>query len=129
LGDLVGHGAEISEDIEQADVIMVNTCGFIDAAKQESIDAMIHAGALKRTAGVKAVVAVGCLIERYRQELEEEIPEVDLLLGFGDLHKLVPALAARGLIDDPLVEHPGVRQYFVQFHSCAVSTDRNRCSA
>ncbi len=112
LGDLVGHGAVISEDIEQADVIMVNTCGFIDAAKQESIDAMIHAGALKRTAGVKAVVAVGCLIERYRQELEEEIPEVDLLLGFGDLHKLVPALAARGLIDDPLVEHPGVRQYF-----------------
>lgn len=112
LGDLVGHGATISADVERADVIVINTCGFIDAAKQESIDAMLRAGALKRSAGVSAVVAVGCLIERYRKELEEEIPEVDLFLGFGDLHKLIPALADRGLIEDPLVEHPGVRQYF-----------------
>lgn len=114
LGDLVGHGAIICDDVERADVILINTCGFIDAAKQESIDAMIRAGALKRSAGVSAVIAVGCLIERYRKELAEEIPEVDLFLGFSDLHKLVPALAERGLMKDPLVEHPGVRQYFGQ---------------
>jgi ribosomal protein S12 methylthiotransferase len=60
---------------------------------------------------VKAVVAVGCLIERYRAELEREIPEVDLFLGFHDLHRLVPALAERGLLDDPVARHPGVRQY------------------
>jgi ribosomal protein S12 methylthiotransferase len=111
VGDLVGHGATVVQQIESADVVLVNTCGFIDAAKQESIEAMLAAGRLKRTGNVKAVVAVGCLIERYRTELQREIPEVDLLFGFGDLHKLVPALAEKGLIDDPASGHPGVRCY------------------
>lgn len=110
VGELVGHGAVITADLPAADVILVNTCGFIDAAKQESIDAMLGAARLKQEAAVKAVVAVGCLIERYKAELEQEIPEVDLFLGFSDLHKLVPALAERGLIDDPVGRHPGVRQ-------------------
>jgi ribosomal protein S12 methylthiotransferase len=59
---------------------------------------------------VKAVVAVGCLVQRYRQELQAEMPEVDLFLGFSDLHHLVPALAERGLLEDPVAAHPGVRQ-------------------
>jgi len=92
-------------------VILINTCGFIDAAKQESIDAMLEAAKLKTTAAVKAVVAVGCLVQRYKQELQTEIPEVDLFLGFSDLHHLVPELAQRGLIADPIAEHPGVRQF------------------
>jgi len=111
VGELVGHGAVVTPDLPQADVILVNTCGFIDAAKQESIDAMLGAARLKRTAAVKAVVAVGCLVQRYRQDLQKEIPEVDLFLGFSDLHHLVPELAARGLIDDPVASHPGVRQF------------------
>src|SRR5207237_216582 len=82
--------------------ILVNTCGFIDAAKQESIDAMLSAASLKAQGDVKAVVAVGCLVQRYKEELQREIPEVDLFLGFSDLHHLVPALAQRGLIADPL---------------------------
>ena len=110
VGQLVGHGAVVTPDLPQADVILVNTCGFIDAAKRESIDAMLGAARLKTDGGVKAVVAVGCLIERYKKELETEIPEVDLFFGFSDLHKLVPALAERGLIDDPIARHPGVRQ-------------------
>src|SRR5207249_3644306 len=92
-------------------VILVNTCGFIDAAKQESIDAMLSAASLKAQGNVRAVVAVGCLVQRYKQELQREIPEVDLFLGFSDLHHLVPALAERGLIEDPLASHPGVRQF------------------
>src|SRR5207245_3285104 len=88
-----------------------NTCGFIDAAKQESIDAILAAARLKDTGEVKAVVAVGCLVQRYHQELRQEIPEVDLFLGFSDLHQLVPALAERGLIPDPVAAHPGVRQF------------------
>jgi ribosomal protein S12 methylthiotransferase len=72
---------------------------------------MLEAAKLKTTDGVKAVVAVGCLIERYKKDLEKEIPEVDLFLGFSDLHRLVPALAERGLLDDPVASHPGVRQF------------------
>jgi len=110
VGELVGHGAVLTPDLPRADVILVNTCGFIDAAKQESIDALLSAAKLKQTAAVKAVVAVGCLVQRYQQELQQEIPEVDLFLGFSDLHHLVPALAERGLIEDPVARHPGVRQ-------------------
>ncbi|OLD86100.1 MAG: 30S ribosomal protein S12 methylthiotransferase RimO [Gemmatimonadetes bacterium] len=111
VGELVGHGAVVTPDLQAADVILVNTCGFIDAAKQESIDAMLEAAKLKTTAAVKAVVAVGCLVQRYKHELQTEIPEVDLFLGFSELHHLVPELAQRGLIADPVAAHPGVRQF------------------
>lgn len=111
VGELVGHGAHVVRELETADVVLVNTCGFIDAAKRESIEAMLDAAALKRTGRVKAVVAVGCLVQRYQEELRRELPEVDLFLGFGELHKLAPELAARGLIADPIAAHPGVRTY------------------
>ena len=111
VGELVGHGARVTRDLPGADVILVNTCGFIDAAKRESIEALLEAAALKREGAVKAVVAVGCLVERHAAELRREIPEIDLFLGFGELHKLAPALAARGLIADPIAGHPGVRAY------------------
>ncbi len=111
VGELVGHGAVVTPDLPHADVILINTCGFIDAAKRESIDAILSAARLKAHGDVKAVVAVGCLVQRYKQELQQEIPEVDLFLGFSDLHHLVPALAERGLIDDPVARHPGVRQF------------------
>ena len=110
VGELVGHGAVVTTELPTADVILINTCGFIDAAKQESIDAMLSAAKLKEE-GVKAVVAVGCLVQRYKQELTTEIPEVDLMLGFSELHHLVPELAKRGLIADPVAAHPGVRQF------------------
>jgi ribosomal protein S12 methylthiotransferase len=111
VGDLVGHGAVVTADLSHADVILINTCGFIDAAKQESIDAILGAAKLKQEGDVKAVVAVGCLVQRYKKELQDEIPEVDLFLGFSDLHHLVPELAQRGLIADPVAAHPGVRQF------------------
>jgi ribosomal protein S12 methylthiotransferase len=111
VGELVGHGAAVVRDPATADVVLVNTCGFIDAAKRESIEAILEATRLKSAGSVKAVVAVGCLIERYRDQLQREIPEVDLFLGFGDLPRLVPELAARGLIGDPVVQHPGTRHF------------------
>ena len=112
VGELVGHGAVVTPVLPEADVILVNTCGFIDAAKQESIDAILAAAKLKESGGgVKAVVAVGCLVQRYKQELTKEIPEVDLFLGFSELHHLIPELAQRGLIADPVAGHPGVRQF------------------
>ena len=111
IGDVVGHGARLVADPESADVVLVNTCGFIDAAKQESIETMLQVASLKESAGVRAVVAVGCLVERHKQDLESAMPEIDLLLGFSDLNRLVPELASMGLIKDPVAAHPGVRQY------------------
>ncbi len=112
LAQLVAHGATPTDDASEAEVILVNTCGFIDAAKQESIDALVQAGQLKIDGACQAVVAVGCMVQRHKQELVDALPEVDLFLGASDVDRLVPELAARGVIaPDPIAEHPGVRQY------------------
>ncbi len=111
LAALVGQGAERVADLAEAEVILVNTCGFIDAAKEESIETLLEAGRLKREGRCRSVVAVGCMVERYRDELAPALPEVDLLLGLRDLDRLVPELVARGLLPAGSVEgaHPGER--------------------
>lgn len=111
LAELVAHGAEPTGDLADADVIIVNTCGFIDAAKQESIDAIVQAGRYKSEGSCQAVIAVGCLVQRHKDELAEALPEVDVFLGAAETDRLVPELAERGLLGDPLAEHPGVRVY------------------
>lgn len=111
LAELVDRGAEAAGQVEDADVILVNTCGFIDAAKKESIDAIVEAGRLKQTGRAQAVVAVGCMVERHRDELAAALPEVDLFLGASQMDRLVPELIARGLIHDAPVAHPGVRLF------------------
>jgi ribosomal protein S12 methylthiotransferase len=111
LARLVGRGAEHVSDLGAAEVIVVNTCGFIDAAKKESIDALIQAGRLKEDGSCQAVVAVGCMVERHKQELLEHLPEVDLFLGSSEMDRLVPELERRGVLGDPSVAHPGVRVY------------------
>ena len=108
---LVGHGAQIAPALGDADVILVNTCGFIDAAKRESIEAMVEAGRYKKAGRCRAVVAVGCLIARYGDELRAELPEVDYFFGFKDLPELVPRLMSAGLLQDAAATHPGVRHY------------------
>jgi ribosomal protein S12 methylthiotransferase len=111
LAELVAHGAESTTDLDQAEVIIVNTCGFIDAAKRESIDAIVEAGRYKSEGVCQAVVAVGCLVQRHKDELAEALPEVDLFLGAADADRLIPELTERGLIGDALADHPGVRLY------------------
>jgi ribosomal protein S12 methylthiotransferase len=109
MATLVGHGARVSSDPEGADVVIVNTCGFIRAAKEESIETILDACRMKEEGEVRAVVAVGCMVERYRNELAAEIPEVDLFLGLTGLSGLVPELRARGLLPEravPLMEQP-----------------------
>jgi ribosomal protein S12 methylthiotransferase len=109
--DLVAHGADSVEDPAEADVIIVNTCGFIDAAKKESLDTILEAARLKDDGGVQVVMAVGCMVERHKAELEAALPEVDLFLGTSEADRLVPELVARGLLGGSLVEHPGVRVF------------------
>jgi ribosomal protein S12 methylthiotransferase len=111
LAELADRGAEPTERAEDADVILVNTCGFIDAAKKESIDAIVEAGRLKEQGRAQAVVAVGCMVERHRAELEQALPEVDLFLGASEMDRLVPELVERGFIEDAPVPHPGVRLF------------------
>ena len=111
LADLIAHGAQSVTDMRDADVVVINTCGFIDAAKQESIDAILDAARLKQTGHCQAVVAIGCMIERHKGELLEALPEVDLFLGTSETDQLVPELVARGLIGGSIIEHPGVRVF------------------
>jgi ribosomal protein S12 methylthiotransferase len=108
---LVGHGAEVAPALGDADVILVNTCGFIDAAKRESVEALVEAARYKVDGRCRAVVAVGCLIARYGDTLKTELPEVDYCFGFKDLPALVPRLVADGLLGDPVAQHPGMRHY------------------
>ncbi len=112
LAQLSDYSAEYTADLAEAEVIIVNTCGFIDAAKKESIDAMIEASRFKTKGRCQAVVAVGCMIERHKTELADVIPEVDLFLGSSEMQRLVPELVERGLLGEMSEElHPGVRLY------------------
>ena len=101
MAALVGHGAQVSSEVEGADVVIVNTCGFIQSAKEQSIETILEACQLKQQGDLKAVVAVGCMVQRYGAELRQEIPEVDLFMGLTELQGLVPELRQRGILPDP----------------------------
>ena len=112
LAQLSDYSAEYTSELADAEVIIVNTCGFIDAAKKESIDAMVEAARFKTEGRCQAVVAVGCMIERHKRELLDALPEVDLFLGSSEMQRLVPELTERGLLGEAVEElHPGVRLY------------------
>ncbi|MFE2579883.1 30S ribosomal protein S12 methylthiotransferase RimO [Streptomyces sp. NPDC059378] len=83
-GRLEADGWDLVEDAANADVAVVNTCGFVDAAKKDSVDALLEANDLKGRGRTQAVVAVGCMAERYGKELAEALPEADGVLGFDD---------------------------------------------
>jgi ribosomal protein S12 methylthiotransferase len=106
---LAGRGVEMTTDLGEAGIIVINTCGFIDAAKKESIDAIVEAGRYKDDGVCQAVVAVGCMVQRHKSELAEALPEVDLFLGSSEIDRLLPELEERGLLDEPIEIHPGER--------------------
>lgn len=112
LAELSEHSAEFTPDLAAAELIIVNTCGFIDAAKKESIDAIIEAARFKNTGRCQAVIAVGCMIERHKAELADALPEVDLFLGSSEMQRLIPELSNRGLLAASSEDlHPGTRIY------------------
>ena len=90
-GRLAADGFRLVSDAADADTVVVNTCGFVEAAKKDSVDALLEASDLKQDGRARAVVAVGCLAERYGAELAESLPEADAVLGFDDY----PDIAAR----------------------------------
>jgi len=88
LGMAEKDGHEITSDASQADVLVVNTCAFIDRAKQESIDTILEMAELKKQVAGRKLVVTGCMAERYRDELKKEIPEIDAIYGTGEVEGL-----------------------------------------
>lgn len=94
LGHAVEEGLQVVQNAEDADVVVVNTCGFIETAKQESIDTILAVARLKQEGNLKGVIAVGCLAQRYGEELGKSIPELDAVFGLSD-YSGVPAVVRK----------------------------------
>ena len=89
MGELVARGHELTPYPEQAEVLVVNTCSFIDPAKQESIDTILEMAEYKKTGNAKKLIVAGCLVERYRGDIRKEMPEVDAIVGTNELSRIV----------------------------------------
>src|SRR5688572_21383021 len=94
LGLAQEQGHQLTRDAADADVLVVNTCAFIDKAKQESIDAILEMAEHKKSGACRQLIVTGCMAERYRDELKAEIPEIDVVLGTGEVPDIVNALAS-----------------------------------
>ncbi|MBQ8474825.1 MAG: 30S ribosomal protein S12 methylthiotransferase RimO [Clostridia bacterium] len=92
LHTLLTAGYEITAEETEADVVVINTCGFIESAKKESIDNILDIAWLKENGSLKGIVVTGCLSERYREQLMEEMPEIDAIIGVGALDKITEAV-------------------------------------
>ena len=96
LGMLARQGYELTPQAEQAEVIIVNTCAFIEPAKRESIDTILEMAEYKKSGAARKLVVAGCLVERYRQEILKEIPEVDFVIGTNELERVLEACGEDG---------------------------------
>jgi ribosomal protein S12 methylthiotransferase len=96
MGMLAASGAQITPRAEDADVIVVNTCSFIDTAKQESVNAILEMAGHKTRGKAQRLVVAGCMVERYRNEIQKNIPEVDAVVGTGELEKILNAAGIAG---------------------------------
>ena len=96
MGLMARHGYEITADAADADVLVVNTCGFIDSARQESIDTILEMARFKETGRLERLVVAGCLVERYREELQREIPEIDACIGVNQLRDILGVIEPNG---------------------------------
>ena len=103
MGMLAQAGAELTPSAEDADVIVVNTCSFIGSAQQESIDTILEMAHHKTGGKAKRLVVAGCLVERFHDEIRKNIPEVDAVVGTGELEKI---LAAAGVVEAPRAPSP-----------------------
>src|SRR5215467_5969062 len=98
MGLLSRAGAELTRRAEDADVIVVNTCSFIESAQQESVNTILEMAAHKTGGNAKKLVVAGCLVERFRDQIRKDIPEVDAVVGTGELENI---LAATGVAAKP----------------------------
>jgi ribosomal protein S12 methylthiotransferase len=124
MGQLKGNKMDVvheANDIREDDIIVINTCGFIDNAKQESIDTILEYSALKEEGKLGKVIVTGCLSERYKPELAEEIPNVDAYFGTNDLQNLLSSVGAdykHELLGERLLTTPSHFSYFKIAEGC-----------
>jgi len=120
LGHLQRAGVQITADGAAADVVVVNTCGFIDDAKRESIEAILEVAAGKRKGSVRRLVVAGCMAQAYARELASEIPEIDVFVGLDELERVVEA--ARGELAGHLPDQRGALRLYDHQHPRLLST-------
>lgn len=118
LASLQQDGMQIVDDISQADVAVINTCGFIEAAKQEAIETILETAQLKEHGQLKALIVTGCLVQRYHDEFVQEMPEVDAVLGTGSYTDIVEAV--HSVLDD----ENSVYESFAPIDCAALENDR-----
>src|SRR5690554_462303 len=124
MGQLKGNKMEVvheSDDVQEDDIVIINTCGFIDNAKQESIDTILQYSALKDQGKIGKVIVTGCLSERYKPELTAEIPNVDAYFGTNDLQPLLTTVGADykyELLGERLLTTPSHFAYFKIAEGC-----------
>src|SRR5947207_5829389 len=99
MGELVARGHELTPHPDQADVLVVNTCSFIDPAKRESIDTILEMAEYKKIGRAQRLVVAGCMVERYRGDIQKDMPEVDALIGTNELNRIVEI--CEGLPESP----------------------------
>src|SRR5690606_3219180 len=124
MGQLKGNKIEVvheDEDVREDDIVIINTCGFIDNAKQESIDTILEYSALKDEGKLKKVIVIGCRSERYKPELQQEIPNSDNYFGTNDLQELLQSVGADykyELVGERLLTTPSHFSYFKIAEGC-----------
>src|SRR5262252_1848880 len=106
LGRLRDRGYSLVAEPRQADVIVVNTCAFIDRAKQESIDTILEMAREKEEGRARRLVVTGCLAQRYDAELRKEMPEIDATLGTGQIDQIVEAVGGVATVTDASAQAP-----------------------
>src|ERR1039458_3020810 len=109
MGILARNGYEFTPRAEEADVLIVNTCSFIAPAQKESIDTILEMAEYKKFGVAKKLIVAGCLVERFRDQIREQIPEVDAVIGTGELESILAA--AQGELQNGAESAPGLPSY------------------
>jgi ribosomal protein S12 methylthiotransferase len=106
MGQLVARGHELTPHPDQADVLVVNTCSFIDPAKRESVDTILEMAEYKKIGRAKKLIVAGCLVERYRGDIRQELPEVDVVIGTNELDRIASLCEGwAGEVPDPVPDY------------------------
>jgi len=120
LGHLVRAGVELTADANRADVVLVNTCGFIDDAKRESIDSILEVVQAKQSGDVRRLVVTGCMAQAYAEELQREIPEIDAFVGLDELERITEAVG--GELSNHIPDQRGALRVYDHHNPRALST-------